>query len=102
MLHNPAYAGAFAYGRTRYTRSSDGRVAMARLPREEWRVVVKDRYPAYVDWQTFERSQAMLRDNHAECLRPGTRCIPRKRPGLPQGTPWARHRAHEPVALDPH
>src|SRR3954464_15443268 len=66
MLRNPAYAGAFAYGRTRYTRSPNGRTVMTRLPRDEWRVVVKDRYPAYIDWQTFERIQAMLRDNHAE------------------------------------
>jgi hypothetical protein len=27
---------------------------------------VKDKYPAYVDWETFERIQAMLRDNRAE------------------------------------
>ena len=97
MLHNPAYAGAFAYGRTRYTRSSDGRVAMARLPREEWRVVVRDRYPAYVDWQTFERIQAMLRDNHAECLRRGTRGIPRNGPALLQGIAWCGECGHKLV-----
>src|SRR4051795_9643053 len=42
MLRNPAYAGAFAYGRTRCTRSSDGRVAITRLPQDQWRIVVKD------------------------------------------------------------
>ena len=63
MLRNPAYAGAFAYGRTRYTRSSDGRAAMTRLPQDEWRVVVEERYPAYIDWPTLQRNHAMLRDN---------------------------------------
>jgi DNA invertase Pin-like site-specific DNA recombinase len=58
VLRNPAYAGAFAYGRTRYTKFPNGRTVMTRLLREEWRVVVKDRYPAYIDWQTFERLQA--------------------------------------------
>ena len=85
MLRNPAYAGAFAYGRTRYTRSPNGRTVMTRLPRDEWRVIVKDRYPAYVDWQTFERIQAMLRDNHAEYLRRETRGTPRNGAALLQG-----------------
>ena len=35
----------------------------------EWKIVLKDRYPAYLDWETFERVQTMLRDNHAEYQR---------------------------------
>ena len=97
MLRNPAYARAFAYGRTRYTRSSDGRTVMTRLPRNEWRVVVKDRYPAYVDWQTFERIQAMLRDNHAEYLRRETRGIPRNGAALLQGIAWCGECGHKLV-----
>jgi len=97
MLRNPAYAGAFAYGRTRYTRSPDGRTVMTRLPRNEWRVVVKDRYPAYVDWQTFERIQAMLRDNHAEYLRRETRGIPRNGAALLQGIAWCGECGHKLV-----
>ncbi len=27
---------------------------------------MKDRYPAYIDRDTFERIQAMLADNHAD------------------------------------
>jgi DNA invertase Pin-like site-specific DNA recombinase len=97
MLRNPAYAGAFAYGRTRYTRSPDGRTVMTRLPRDEWRVVVKDRYPAYIDWQTFERIQAMLRDNHAEYLRRETRGTPRNGAALLQGIAWCGECGHKLV-----
>ncbi len=97
MLRNPAYAGAFAYGRTRYTRSPDGRVVMTRLPQDEWRVVVKDRYPAYIDWQTFERIQAMLRDNHAEYLRCETRGAPRNGAALLQGIAWCGECGHKLV-----
>lgn len=32
----------------------------------EWSVIVKDRYPAYVSWETFEKIQDVLRNNHAE------------------------------------
>src|SRR5215217_7200457 len=46
MLRNPAYAGAFVYGRTRSIGSSGGQAVMTRLPWDEWRIVVKDRYPA--------------------------------------------------------
>jgi hypothetical protein len=97
MLRNPAYAGAFVYGRTRFTRSSDGRVAMTRLPQDEWRVVVKDRYPAYIDWQTFERIQAMLRDNYAEYLRRETRGTPRDGAALLQGIAWCGECGHKLV-----
>jgi len=97
MLRNPAYAGAFAYGRTRTTRSPDGRTVMTRLPRDEWRVLVKDRYPAYVDWQTFERIQAMLRDNHAEYLRRETRGTPRNGAALLQGIAWCGECGHKLV-----
>jgi len=65
LLKNPAYAGAFVYGRTRTT--STGPLptdkALKRLPRDEWKIKVNDVYPAYVSWETFERIQAMLLDN---------------------------------------
>jgi len=97
MLRNPAYAGAFVYGRTRNTGSPGGRAVMTRLPQEEWRIAVKDRYPAYVDWQTFERIQAMLRDNHAEYLRRGTRGTPRDGAALLQGIAWCGECGHKLV-----
>ena len=62
ILKNPAYAGAFVYGRTRSCHASyaSGKLITARRPMAEWKIVVKDRYPAYLDWLSFERVQAML------------------------------------------
>lgn len=80
ILKNPAYAGAFVYGRNSHTTTHgpQGTVVRAkRLPMEQWRIVVKDKYPAYVDWETFERIQKMLKDNHAEYQRNKTRGVPR-------------------------
>src|SRR5215216_4810882 len=60
ILKNPAYAGAFVYGRNSHTtmRSPEGNVVRAkRLPMRQWRIVVKDKYPAYVGWEVFERIQ---------------------------------------------
>lgn len=88
ILKNPAYAGAFVYGRTRdrARRTQQGTVKkFERLPMEQWRIVVKDKYPAYVDWQTFEKIQKMLQDNHAEYERNKSRGVPRAGKALLHG-----------------
>src|SRR5215218_927868 len=81
ILKNPAYAGAFVYGRSSHTttRGPNGTVVrVKRLPMEKWRILIKDKYPAYVDWETFERIQTMLKDNHAEYERKMSRGVPRE------------------------
>jgi DNA invertase Pin-like site-specific DNA recombinase len=80
ILKNPAYAGAFVYGRNRHatTHGPRGTVTKTkRLPMEKWRILIKDKYPAYVDWETFERIQKMLEDNYAEYQRNKSRGVPR-------------------------
>lgn len=97
ILKNPAYAGAFVYGRTRSRRATyaSGKLITARCPMAEWKVVVKDRYPAYVGWADFERIQAMLRDNHAEYARNRTRGVPRDGAALLQGSVWCGRCGHK-------
>jgi hypothetical protein len=55
ILPNPAYAGAFVYGRTHTTREISGKVRVQPLPMQDWKMVVKDKYPACLDWKTYER-----------------------------------------------
>ena len=52
ILKNPAYAGAFVYGRTRCrpTPYCNGKRGSVPRPMAEWKIVVKDKYPAYIDW----------------------------------------------------
>jgi DNA invertase Pin-like site-specific DNA recombinase len=90
VLKNPAYAGTFVYGRTRscQTTYASGKLVTGRCPMAEWKVIVKDRYPAYIGWAEFERIQAMLRDNHAEYSRNQTRGVPRDGAALLQGSVW--------------
>jgi len=86
VLKNPAYAGAFVYGRTRTTtgpRPTDK--AFTRLELEQWKIRVNDVYEAYISWETFERIQTMLRDNYAEYDRNKTRGVPRPGAALLQG-----------------
>ena len=97
ILKNPAYAGAFVYGRTRSRQATyaSGRLITTRCPMAEWKVVVKGRYPAYVGWADFERIQAMLRDNYAEYDRNKTRGVPRDGAALLQGSVWCGRCGHK-------
>lgn len=67
FLTNPAYAGAFAFGRTRTERRlGDAGCVVARvvqLPREEWAVLILDHHPGFVSWERYERIQERLRRN---------------------------------------
>jgi DNA invertase Pin-like site-specific DNA recombinase len=90
ILKNPAYAGAFVYGRTRPRAvSREGRPpGKAPRPMAEWRIVVKDRYPSYIDWPTYERIRGVIRDNRAEYMRIKTRGCPRDGELLLHGIAW--------------
>jgi DNA invertase Pin-like site-specific DNA recombinase len=97
ILKNPAYAGCFVYGRTRTLRDPSGKVTQKQLPLTEWRICVKDKYPAYVNWDTFEQIQAMLLDNYAEYDRNKSRGIPRPGMALLQGLVYCGECGHKMV-----
>jgi len=67
LLHHPIYAGACRWGH----REIDARKKIAGRPttgrtlktHEECRVLIRDRFPAYIDWETFEQNQQKLREN---------------------------------------
>lgn len=95
-LKNPAYAGAFVYGRTRTTRHpGSGQTTIQHLPPEQWRICVRDKYPAYVSWPTFEKIQAMIKDNYAEYNRNQTRGVPRPGSALLHGLVYCGECGHK-------
>ena len=67
VLTNPAYAGAYAYGKThaeRYVDESGGmRKRVRHLPQEEWAVLIRDHHPGFIDWETYEANQRRLAQN---------------------------------------
>lgn len=97
ILKNPAYAGAFVYGRTRTTRDPSGKATTKRLPMDQWRICVKDKYPAYISWETFEKIQAMLKDNYAEYDRNKSRGVPRPGSALLHGIVYCGQCGHKMV-----
>jgi hypothetical protein len=77
VLHHPASAGAYVYGRTQ-TRSRllpgaaprvKGRTR--RVPRQDWPMVLHDHHPASITWEQFLRYQQQLDDHRT--LRPEER-----------------------------
>lgn len=95
ILKNPAYAGAFVYGRSQTTRHLDGTASTRSLPMAQWKIIVKDKYPAYINWETFERIQAMLKENYAEYDRNKSRGIPRPGAVLLQGIVYCGECGHK-------
>ena len=63
VLHNPRYAGAFVYGRTRTRHRPDGGVSVVRVARADWQFVMPGMHQGYIDWQRFEANQRRLADN---------------------------------------
>ena len=69
VLSNPAYAGAFVYGRTQTKIvMRNGRAVKThghRVPLDEWQVLLRDHHPAYIRWDDYVRNQKLLEANAA-------------------------------------
>jgi DNA invertase Pin-like site-specific DNA recombinase len=63
VLHNPRYAGAFVYGRTRARRLPGGGATQIKVQRDDWQFVMKGMHVGYIDWERFEANQRRLTDN---------------------------------------
>jgi DNA invertase Pin-like site-specific DNA recombinase len=88
ILKNPAYAGAYVYGRRRpdplRRQPGSERIGTVAVAPEEWPICLKDAHPAYVDWEEFMANRKQLTDNVAR-YDAGRRGAPRKGSALLQG-----------------
>jgi DNA invertase Pin-like site-specific DNA recombinase len=67
FLTNPAYAGAFVFGRKRREKTVDRdgqvRVRDVEVPLEEWSVCLAEHHPGYVSWSEYLATRERLRQN---------------------------------------
>jgi len=67
MLQNPYYAGVYVWGRRQTeTVVAGGKVRKRQtgyVAREQWKVFLPDHHEAYIDWNTFEENQRLMRSN---------------------------------------
>jgi DNA invertase Pin-like site-specific DNA recombinase len=86
ILHNPAYAGAYVYGRSEYLserRSPKTGKASAHVRNvAQWPVRINEHHPAYIGWEEFVKNQEQLRQNWG---RDHNRGVPREGRALLQG-----------------
>lgn len=71
LFANPTYAGVYAYGVRAVERRKQkpGRPGTGRRPPRagEAEVFLRDRLPAYISFERYQRNQTQLRSNKAEC-----------------------------------
>ena len=69
LLHHPIYAGAYRWGHREVDprKKVPGRPTTGRTFRahDECRVLIRDRFPAYIRWEEFEENQRKLAENSA-------------------------------------
>jgi len=91
VLTNPAYAGAYVYGRRRCRRAPDGHMDTHRLKPGEWAVTLQERFHGYVSWAEFEQVQAQLHGNAKPFGRQNPLGPPREGAALLQGRVLCGH-----------
>jgi hypothetical protein len=84
VLHHPAYAGAYVFGRTRTTKTADGKVHIQDVPRAQWDTLVLNAHVGYITWEDYERNEAQLAMN-SQAYAPERFSPPREGPALLQG-----------------
>jgi hypothetical protein len=85
VLHNPCYAGAYAYGRRQQHRVGiEGQVFLKPAARDNWHTLIVGAHPGYISWEQYEEHLRQLRD-HARATAETRRCAPREGPALLQG-----------------
>jgi hypothetical protein len=84
-LHNPRYAGAFCFGKSRTWKDPRGRWHCVNLPREQWAILIKDAHPGYISWEEFEENQKRLQHNQQARAIERQSGPPREGPALLQG-----------------
>ena len=86
ILHNPRYAGAYVYGRTRGVLAADLRSMTPRkVAREDWPVLIQNAHPGYLMWEEYERNQVTLKQNTIAFSARDRGSMVREGPALLQG-----------------
>ena len=107
ILKQPAYAGAYAYGKLKrsHVPGKPGTVVIRKRAMEDWPVLIQDAYPAYITWEQYLSNQEKLRQNAQGAS--WTRGAPRSGAALLQGIvtcarcgrPMHVHYTHSPAYI---
>jgi DNA invertase Pin-like site-specific DNA recombinase len=62
-LHNPRYAGVYAYGRRGYRRAADGKTVQRNRACNDWLACIPNAHPGYITWDRFQENLKLLETN---------------------------------------
>lgn len=62
IIHNPRYAGAFVFGRTKHRRLPSGKYSSRQVPSEEW-ILLRDMHPGYITWEEYLSNLGRVKGN---------------------------------------
>ena len=85
ILHNPRYAGAFVYGRTRTAYNVKLKAVQRKVDQAQWQVLIPAAHEGYIDWAEYERNQVTLKRNGTGFLAGLRGRMPREGSALLQG-----------------
>jgi DNA invertase Pin-like site-specific DNA recombinase len=83
-LHNPRYAGAYAYGRRQFRRSIDGKKTVRARDNDDWLACIPDAHPGYISWEQHQENLKTLKAN-GRGYNAARASVPREGPALLQG-----------------
>ncbi len=84
VLHNPRYAGAFVFGRTRTRKTLEGS-HLERLPEEQWHTLLRGAHASYISWEDYQDNRRRLQENAHALGSERRKSPPREGPALLQG-----------------
>ncbi len=85
ILHNPWYAGVYAFGRSRCKTGPNGKVKRTWLPHSEWQALIRDNHPGYISWEQFVKIEQRLFESGSKLHFTNGATPPREGPALLQG-----------------
>jgi DNA invertase Pin-like site-specific DNA recombinase len=89
LLRNPAYAGAYVFGRYRACKSfsptGQMHTSVRRMPLSDWQVHLPDQHPGYITWEEYLANQQRLAQNQTNTGTEANGSAVREGPALLQG-----------------
>jgi DNA invertase Pin-like site-specific DNA recombinase len=62
-LHNPRYAGVYAYGQRSYRRAADGKTVQRKRETNDWLACIPEAHRGYITWDRYQDNLKLLEGN---------------------------------------
>jgi DNA invertase Pin-like site-specific DNA recombinase len=85
MLHNPRYAGTYAYGRNHFRKNASGKMVQQKRAQRDWIAFIPGAHVGYITQEQFDENQRRLKECSQSYGHDRRKSTPREGPALLQG-----------------